>query len=603
MPNHTRRIPPTLEPHPPSMLHGPLSRDGRMTPNGRFMVFSSYADNLPGQNGKYQIYRFEQGTSTSAGILIHVSKNSAGVSASADCERPSISNDGTKIVFDTAAALRSDDLDTKKDVYLYNLTNPNSPVITRITRPRGAGGFRGDSYGASIAGAGQFVAYTSDATDWVVVGGQGDLNGTILDVFRYDVVNDAIELASLNNDPPTSMTRQSTKPFSTVGDELPQCPGTQVPDLRVGRVISDDGDLVLMCGTPCDWTTDPTTPFLLCPEIANSCNNCTGNCTTCSTFQQVYVRDLVAGVTTMVSRQAVPTPLGCDGFFPGNACSRRPSISGDRSRIAFSSLATNFRTTGFDTDTVEDVFFGNTTDVFGGVCVNPTRVSVIACTDPMKLHSHSFQPVLSTNGQRIGFASDSARLLSGCPDLNPPTGKRDVFIRDVPTAITRRFSVSSAGTAGNDDSMNPDVSGDGKIALYESKATNLLGPSGDMNGQQDIFQSPSPQGPFIRGDSTGDAQINISDSILIFNWLFQGGQPPPCYDAADFNDNGTIEQADGNAINMFLFQGGPPPACPFSCTATTSCCGKDPTGDGLPCGQVLAGCTQFAADGSCSNCP
>ncbi|MBI4603872.1 MAG: hypothetical protein HY721_18100, partial [Planctomycetes bacterium] len=137
--------------------------------------------------------------------------------------------------------------------------------------------------------------------------------------------------------------------------------------------------------------------------------------------------------------------------------------------------------------------------------------------------------------------------------------------------------------------------------VYESLATNLLGPQGDMNNQQDIFQSPSPQGPFIRGDANLDVQINLSDSVYILNWLFQGGPPPGCYDAADANDNGVIDINDPDYLNKFLFQGGPIPKCPYCCAPTASCCGKDPTGDGLPCGVNLGGsCTPFDAQGNCS---
>jgi hypothetical protein len=151
--------------------------------------------------------------------------------------------------------------------------------------------------------------------------------------------------------------------------------------------------------------------------------------------------------------------------------------------------------------------------------------------------------------------------------------------------------------------MNPDVSADGRIAVYESRATNLLGPGVDTNGQQDIFRTTSPQGPFIRADANLDGLVNLSDAIFISNFLSLGGPPPLCFDAADANDDGRIDLADSNYISNFLFRGGLPPPCPFSCSPTTSCCGNDPTGDGLPCGQILGGCTQFAGDGTCARCP
>jgi hypothetical protein len=244
----------------------------------------------------------------------------------------------------------------------------------------------------------------------------------------------------------------------------------------------------------------------------------------------------------------------------------------------------------------------DTADVIAGVsivCPQPTRVSVALCGPvPLETNGHSFQPMLSSNGSRIVYASDSSRLLNGnpCPDIN---GRRDVFLRDLAASTTTRFSVASDGTPGNGHSMNPDLTGDGRVVVYESLATNLLGPGGDMNTQEDVFQSPSPQGPFIRGDANHDGIINLSDSIWIYNWLFQGGPAPQCYDAADANDDGSIDGSDPAFLNNFLFTGGSAPRCPFCCSPTTSCCGKDPTGDGLPCGVSLVGCTPFSALGGC----
>jgi hypothetical protein len=581
MPNHTRRIPPNIQP-------AGLSQDARTTPDARFIVFSSRATNLPGANmGFLQVYRFEQGANGNGGLLVHVSRTSTGASAGADCLMPSISNDGTRVAFHTAASLVPNDMDMVQDVYLVNLANPNAPVVSSATGPRVVG-MRGNSSGAAISGNGLFVAFTSVASDLLT-----DANGTTRDVFRYTIASDALEFASVDNVPV-----QSAMPISTIGDEL-GCPAT-VGDLRVGSVISDDGLRVVFCGTPCDW------PAPLCPAFSGDCTGCTvvgGVCMGCPSGvnQQVYLRDFTLAATFMVSiRPIVEMGGACDGDLPGDACSRRPSISGDGSRIAFSSFARQFRTDGLlDPDTIEDVFFIDVNTVMNPFCIPPTRVSVLLC-GPFLVDGPSFQPMLSTDGSRIVFASDNTRLLAGSPPCPDANGKRDVFMGNTATPPTTiRFSVSSAGVAGNNNSMNPDVSGDGMIALYQSVATNLLGPNVDMNGVQDIFQSPSPQGPFIRGDVDLNGRIEITDAIRITNWLFLGGVIPACLDSADANDDGMIDLSDVTVIISYLFQGGAPPPCPFCCSPTTSCCGRDPTGDGLPCGQSLAPCTPFSATGTC----
>ncbi len=598
-----------------------------MTPDARFIVFSSKATNLPGANGNHQIYRFEQGTSSTGGVLLRVSTLPNGNPADFDCLMPSISNDGKRIVFHTQAKLVTSDTDVVQDVYLVDLTNPSSPTTTWVSAAHPGAGVRvrGNSVGAAISGNGLFVAFTSAASD-LLPSTNTDVNQTTLDVFRYTVADGTNELVSLNNAQGSG--KQSSKPFSTIGDDLMLCPAN-VGDLRVGRVISDDGTRVLMHGTPCDWffddnLSDPNPA--LCPDPSGdprvACSD-SPNCT--NGFQQVYLRDFnwkypgeETGfpVTFMVSRAAVfvirndpPPDCTCDALAAGDACSRRASISGDGSRIAFSSFAKNYRfsvenCTLPDTDNVEEVFFKNTQDVIGEVCLQPTPVSTRRCGAPEGISDNdSFQPVLSANGGFIAFASKATNLISvtPCSDTN---GKIDVFIRNMAGGgTTRRFSVDSNGVQADDDSSNPDISGNGTIALYHSLAINLLGPLGDRNNLQDIFQSPAPQGPFIRGDVDLNGKINLTDSIRILNWLFQGGPPPGCYDSADADDDSRILQNDATYLNNFLFSGGPAPKCPFCCGASpafTSCCGKDPTGDGLPCGVTLSGCTQFSStDGSC----
>lgn len=84
-------------------------------------------------------------------------------------------------------------------------------------------------------------------------------------------------------------------------------------------------------------------------------------------------------------------------------------------------------------------------------------------------------------------------------------------------------------------------------------------------------------GDFVRGDSSGDGNINIADSIGTLNYLI-GGPPPICLDAADVNDDGSVNIADGVYSLHFLFQpGANPPPAPFPG------CGPDPTADALDC--------------------
>jgi len=82
---------------------------------------------------------------------------------------------------------------------------------------------------------------------------------------------------------------------------------------------------------------------------------------------------------------------------------------------------------------------------------------------------------------------------------------------------------------------------------------------------------------FVRGDSDGNGQVNISDAVVLLGYLFLGEAPVTCLDAADANDSGTINVADAAYSLNFLFRGGMIPPPPFPTP------GLDPSKDSLGC--------------------
>jgi hypothetical protein len=58
---------------------------------------------------------------------------------------------------------------------------------------------------------------------------------------------------------------------------------------------------------------------------------------------------------------------------------------------------------------------------------------------------------------------------------------------------------------------------------------------------------------FSRGDSNHDGAVDISDALFTLDFLFLGGNAPPCADAADADDNGKLELTDAVAILGELF--------------------------------------------------
>jgi ELWxxDGT repeat protein len=85
------------------------------------------------------------------------------------------------------------------------------------------------------------------------------------------------------------------------------------------------------------------------------------------------------------------------------------------------------------------------------------------------------------------------------------------------------------------------------------------------------------EGGFRRGDADSSGAINLTDPVVLLNYLFLGDEPPPCRDAADVDDTGGLNITDAIYNLSFQFLGGSEPPPPFPS------CGIDPTIDGLDC--------------------
>jgi len=105
----------------------------------------------------------------------------------------------------------------------------------------------------------------------------------------------------------------------------------------------------------------------------------------------------------------------------------------------------------------------------------------------------SFSPTISANGRVVVFASAASNLSS--IDTN---NKLDVFARDLQTGTTQVVSCNVGCTAsGNNDSFVPNVpkdkapraniSNDGRIVVFESRATNLVTTPMAPNGFTEVF--------------------------------------------------------------------------------------------------------------------
>ena len=290
-------------------------------------------------------------------------------------------------------------------------SNPNETTVHAT--PMNGGGFGSNwAVGASLSADGRFVVFTSYANNLV----PGDTNGAG-DVFVHD-----------------RWSNQTRRVSVSTG-------GTEGNDDSFEASISPDGRFIAFTSYANN----------LVPDDTNGASD-------------VFIRDLLTGVTSRVSVSTGGTE-GNDGSFS-------PSVSVDGTKVAFASYADNL--VGGDTNGTVDVFVRN------AAVATTTLVSVNA-TMSGPGNAGSFDPAISGDGTRVAFASDATDLVAG--DTNAVT---DVFVRDLPGPAPQRVSVSTGGTEGNGVAAGPSISFDGSAIAFMSYASNLT-TLPDVNGVSDVF--------------------------------------------------------------------------------------------------------------------
>ena len=135
-----------------------------LSDDGRYLAFTSLADNLvPGDTNRYpDVFRYALASHS----LDLVSVAPGGVPADQASSSPDISADGRWVAFGSwARNLSAADTNKWSDVYVRDMT-AGTPVLVSLTyRNRAA---NNSSYAPSISDDGQRVAYESAATDMVV---------------------------------------------------------------------------------------------------------------------------------------------------------------------------------------------------------------------------------------------------------------------------------------------------------------------------------------------------------------------------------------------------------------------------------------------------
>jgi len=361
------------------------------------------------------------------GITTRVSVDSSGAQANGDSFIPAISADGRFVAFESDAEnlVPPDpgDNNRTRDVFVHDRLTGETEIVSV-----GPDGTPGDQYSgyATISADGHSVAFSSVATTFAT----GDANLGGWDVFVRDHVAETTTRASV---PRT---------------------GTSLDGIAFFPSLSADGRYV---------------------AFASGASNLTPGDT--NQLDDVFVRDLVAGVTTRVA-----IPPGQES----NGASSFPSISDDGRYVAFSSEASNLvpqDTNGLPRSGGQDVF------VHDLATSRTERVSV--SSTGVEGNSDSLTPDLSGDGRFVAFLSLANSFVPGDADggIDPVTGAvsgdLDLYVHDRLAGTTDRVSLTATDGEPDRASDLASISADGRVVAFVTDATNMGG--ADENDAPDVF--------------------------------------------------------------------------------------------------------------------
>jgi Tol biopolymer transport system component len=363
---------------------GQVENDGRaVSADGRFAVFTTQAPLAGPNNGVRQVYVRDALLGTTQ--LVSRTDGPQGAPADMEAAQASISADGTRVAFATAASNLPGTEGVKAQVFVRDLVAGTTTLVS--TGPSGPG--NSYAFQPAISGDGTKVAFASSASNLV----SGDNNG-FEDVFVRDLVAGTTTLASVTST------------------------GGAMQDNAYEPLINADGTRVAFV----------TSAELVVPDESGS-------------GQHLYVRDIAAGTTTQVDRKA-------DGS-PSDSSTDRISMSADGNRFMFS---TNTKLTA-DSQSTADAYVR---DVAAG-----TTIAVGVGPGGEHPTAQVFPYSISFDGTKVAIATHAGAFSAGDPGGG--------WLRNLSTGTTTHIAGPGFEAASLD--------ADGGCVVFQSSDSGLASPS------------------------------------------------------------------------------------------------------------------------------
>jgi hypothetical protein len=422
-----------------------ISIDGSMTPDGRFVAFESGASDLVAgdANGVNDIFLRDLQTRTTE-LVSH----GAGVAANSQSSVPRVSSNGQWVAFEsTASNLVTGDLNALSDIFVYDAATKQISLVSAGTAGTSLPG--AESHSGQITANGKAVIFWSKGTNLV--------NGSPSqgDVYYRDLAAQQTYWVSTN--------------ALTILKSV--FPAVKASDVSISEpVVTSDGRYIafkilfsqlsnnfLAVQDMTTFTTrliatnavpaiEQGSPNLSISNDGKRVAYAGGN-------TNVYVWDADTASTILVS-------VNSGGTGPANGGSDAPEISADGSKVVFESDALDVVEEGTDGVQlyVRDLLLNST------VLVN---IGMDSFGEDL---GGNAAPAVSADGRYVSFHSLSGLIVAG--DENDDY---DVFVRDVMQGRSELISASaSSGMPGIAPGTCADcqnvVSDDGRFVVFESSA-------------------------------------------------------------------------------------------------------------------------------------
>lgn len=360
-----------------------------LSANGRFVVFQSYASNLP-QSGATvpRVYVVDMRT----GRITLVAKTSSGTPANAGSFDASISADGRIVAFESAAANLPRGDGTTGQIYVHDLVTGATRLVSKTSA-----GDAGDARSGppAISGNGRFVAFTSSADNLPL--GDGVLNQVYVHDRRTGktkvIARTASDFPDGNSQSPSISNDGRIVAFESRSTHLPQGDGTALMytydrSTRQTRLVSATSQGLAADGPSAGAIVSADGSVV---TFWSESSNLPGGG---GALDQVYAHVLSTGKTRLVSRTT--------GGETGSGRSAEPDISGNGRYVVFRSQSANLP--GGDGTRVHVYIHDRRTGATRLLSRNSAQVAG---------NANSFTPSISADGRFASFESYATNFPQG----------------------------------------------------------------------------------------------------------------------------------------------------------------------------------------------